>query len=149
MQRQQAFGYTYETLRMMVGPMAQNAIEPIGSMGNDTPPAVLSDQSRLLYDYFKQLFAQVTNPPIDAIREELVTATEVMMGTELESTGHPARRLPPDQTQDADPDQRGIGQDPARRLCPALKSITLPMLFDLHDGPDSLDRALDDMYETV
>ncbi|RME59291.1 MAG: glutamate synthase subunit alpha, partial [Caldilineae bacterium] len=72
--RQLAFGYTFETLRVVVGPMSKNAIEAIGAMGNDTPLAVLSDQPQLLYNYFKQLFAQVTNPPIDAIREELVTA---------------------------------------------------------------------------
>ena len=63
LQRQQAFGYTFEDLRMLIGPMAKNAIEPVGAMGNDAPLAVLSDRSRLLYDYFKQLFAQVTNPP--------------------------------------------------------------------------------------
>ncbi len=62
--------------------MAKNGIEPIGSMGNDTPLAVLSDRPQLLFNYFKQLFAQVTNPPIDAIREEMVTSTEVMIGSE-------------------------------------------------------------------
>ena len=62
--------------------MATNAAEPVGSMGKDTPVAVLSEKPRLLYEYFKQLFAQVTNPPIDAIREELITATEVTIGPE-------------------------------------------------------------------
>ncbi|MCO6453055.1 MAG: glutamate synthase large subunit [Caldilineales bacterium] len=145
-QRQQAFGYTYETLRVIVGPMAQNAIEPIGSMGNDAPPAVLSNQSRLLYDYFKQLFAQVTNPPIDAIREELVTATEVMMGTELNLLDtrpedcHQIKLKNPILTNEELAKIRHVA-------VPGFKSLTLPMLFDPSSGPDSLDRALDDMYE--
>ncbi len=71
--RQQAFGYTEEELRILLAPMARTGIEPIGSMGTDTPVAVLSGRPRLLFDYFSQLFAQVTNPPLDAIREELVT----------------------------------------------------------------------------
>ena len=79
---QRAFGYTFEDLRMILEPMTRNAIEPIGSMGNDTPPAVLSDEPKLLYNYFKQLFAQVTNPPIDANREELVTSTLTTLGGE-------------------------------------------------------------------
>src|SRR5262249_36420048 len=69
--RQQAFGYTHEDLRILMAPMAKNGEEAIGSMGTDTPLAVLSDRSPLLFNYFKQLFAQVTNPPLDAIREEL------------------------------------------------------------------------------
>ena len=72
--RQMLFGYTEEELRVLVTPMASSGAEPIGSMGTDTPVAALSDRSRLLYDYFGQLFAQVTNPPLDAIREELVTS---------------------------------------------------------------------------
>ncbi len=82
LKRQRAFGYSYEDLRVIIGPMAKNGVEPIGSMGNDTPLAVLSDKPVLLFDYFKQLFAQVTNPPIDANREEIVTATEIMIGSE-------------------------------------------------------------------
>ena len=82
LRRQRAFGYTFEDLRMILEPMARNAIEPVGSMGNDAPPAVLSDAPKLLYNYFKQLFAQVTNPPIDANREELVTSTITTLGGE-------------------------------------------------------------------
>ncbi len=77
---QRMFGYTLEDLRLLVGPMARAAKEPLGSMGDDTPLAVLSDRSRLLYDYFRQLFAQVTNPPLDAIREELVTSLALNLG---------------------------------------------------------------------
>ncbi len=79
--RQRAFGYTLEHLRMILQPMATDGAEPIGSMGNDSPPAILSDRAPLLYGYFKQLFAQVTNPPLDAIREELVTGLDVTLGT--------------------------------------------------------------------
>jgi glutamate synthase (NADPH/NADH) large chain len=80
--RQQAFGYTQEDLRFLIAPMAGNGEEPIGSMGTDTALAVLSDKPRLLYEYFKQLFAQVTNPPLDAIREELVTDMGSTIGPE-------------------------------------------------------------------
>nr|MDQ6935733.1 glutamate synthase subunit alpha [Actinomycetota bacterium] len=80
--RQQIFGYTEEELRVLLSPMANSAAEPIGSMGTDTPVAVLSDRPRLLFDYFAQLFAQVTNPPLDAIREELVTSLNGTIGPE-------------------------------------------------------------------
>ena len=76
------FGYTEEELRVLLAPMARTGAEPIGSMGTDTPVAVLSDRPRLLFDYFSQLFAQVTNPPLDAIREELVTSLESSTGPE-------------------------------------------------------------------
>src|SRR3954454_20195878 len=80
--RQQVFGYTEEELRVILTPMAKAGAEPIGSMGTDTPIAALSDRPRLLFDYFAQLFAQVTNPPLDAIREELVTSLSGMIGPE-------------------------------------------------------------------
>jgi len=80
--RQRAFGYTEEELRMIVTPMAKNGMEPLGSMGTDTPIAALSDKPRILFDYFAQLFAQVTNPPLDAIREELVTSLAGSIGPE-------------------------------------------------------------------
>jgi glutamate synthase (NADPH/NADH) large chain len=83
--RQRMFGYTEEELRILLGPMARTGAEPIGSMGTDTPVAVLSDRPRLIFDYFAQMFAQVTNPPLDAIREELVTS--------LASTTGPERNL--------------------------------------------------------
>src|SRR3984885_832157 len=79
---QQLFGYTEEELRMLLAPMARTGAEPIGSMGTATPVAVLSDRPRLLFEYFSQLFAQVTNPPLDAIREELVTSLESSTGPE-------------------------------------------------------------------
>ena len=82
LQRQIAFGYTFEDERLILAPMAQSGVEAVGSMGNDTPLAVLSNKPRLLYDYFKQLFAQVTNPPIDCIREEIITSAETRLGSE-------------------------------------------------------------------
>ena len=80
--RQQAFGYTYEELNLLVAPMARTGAEALGSMGTDTPVAVLSARPRMLYDYFHQLFAQVTNPPLDAIREEVVTSLQGTVGPE-------------------------------------------------------------------
>ncbi len=82
LQRQQMFGHTHEEHRLLLAPMAKAGKEALGSMGNDTPPAVLSDRARPIYDYFKQLFAQVTNPPLDAIREELVTSLYAKLGAE-------------------------------------------------------------------
>ena len=104
--RQQAFGYTQEDLRFLIAPMATNGEEPVGSMGTDTALAVLSDKPRLLYDYFKQLFAQVTNPPLDAIREELVTD----MGVDDRARAQPAQAragvVPADHDQVPDHPQR-------------------------------------------
>ena len=82
LRRQQVFGYTHEELKIIIGPMAKSGLEPIGSMGTDTPIAVLSERPRLLFDYFQQLFAQVTNPPLDAIREEVVTSVGSTVGPE-------------------------------------------------------------------
>ncbi len=95
-QQQQAFGYTLEELKMILAPMAANGQEPVGSMGTDTPLAVLSDKSPLLFHYFKQLFAQVTNPPVDPIREEMVMSAETTIGSEqnlFEETPDHCRQL--------------------------------------------------------
>ncbi len=80
--RQKAFGYSLDSLRIIMAPMVKDGQEPVGSMGNDTPLAVLSDKSRSFFDYFQQLFAQVTNPPIDSIREELVMSLVSFVGAE-------------------------------------------------------------------
>jgi glutamate synthase (ferredoxin) len=96
LQRQIAFGYSFEDQRILIEPMARSGVEAVGSMGNDAALAVLSVKPRLLYDYFKQLFAQVTNPPIDCIREELITSAEVWLGGEgnlLEPQRADCRRL--------------------------------------------------------
>ena len=95
-QRMQAFGYTVETMQFMLLPLVTEARDPLGSMGNDSALACLSDKSRLIYDYFKQLFAQITNPPIDSIREEVVMSLECFIGPEanlLDVTEEHAHRL--------------------------------------------------------
>ena len=94
--RMQAFGYTVETMQFMLLPLVSDARDPLGSMGNDAALACLSDKSRMIYDYFKQLFAQVTNPPIDSIREEVVMSLECFIGPEhnlLTTTPEHANRL--------------------------------------------------------
>ena len=145
LERQQAFGYTFEDLRFIIGPMANDGVQPLGSMGTDTPLAVLSNKPQLLYNYFKQLFAQVTNPPIDPIREEIITSTETMVGP------------------------RGSLLQPAPQSCgliklhypiltneeleklrnveaKAFKSATLPILFPAADGAKGLETALDQLF---
>ena len=126
---QRAFGYTEEDLRILIAPMAQAGAEPIGSMGTDTALAVLSDRSRLLYDYFKQLFAQVTNPPLDAIREELVTDMGSTLGAEANLLAPDARSC-----HHVKVDAPVITNDDLAKLRhlddPAFRSATLPMLFD-------------------
>ena len=109
---QRVFGYTTEELKILVAPMARTGAEPIGSMGTDTPVAVLSDRSRLLFDYFQQLFAQVTNPPLDAIREELVTSMGGTIGPESNLLRPGPVVLPPGGAAPPDHHQRRAGQAP-------------------------------------
>ena len=143
-QRQQLFGYTHEDLRILLAPMATNGEEAIGSMGTDTALAALSDQPRLLYDYFKQVFAQVTNPPLDAIREELVTSMESTIGPEgnlLDPRPESCRQI--------EIKYPVIDNDQLAKLRhvyePGFRAIRLPMLFDTsQDGP-GLERALEDL----
>ncbi|HEX7570393.1 MAG TPA: glutamate synthase large subunit, partial [Verrucomicrobiae bacterium] len=145
LQRQQAFGYTFEDLRFIVGPMARDGIQPLGSMGTDTPLAVLSNKSQLLYNYFKQLFAQVTNPPIDPIREEIITSTEIMVGGEgnlLEPKPESSRLIKmhyPILTNEELEKLRHIQR-------PGFKSVTLPILFNAADGAKGLAAALDKIF---
>jgi glutamate synthase domain-containing protein 2/glutamate synthase domain-containing protein 1/glutamate synthase domain-containing protein 3 len=143
---QHAFGYTYEELRIIIGAMAMNAIEPVGSMGNDAPLAVLSDRPQLLYNYFKQLFAQVTNPPIDAIREEIVTSTDIMIGSEqnlLEPRPENCRQIKlktPILTNEELEKLRNLS-----RLY--FRTITLPILFDPAEDGAGMQSALEELYE--
>nr|ADI17873.1 glutamate synthase domain 2 [uncultured Chloroflexi bacterium HF0200_06I16] len=141
---QQAFGYTIEEIRMLTSVMAENGTEAIGSMGNDTPLAVLSDQNQILYHYFKQLFAQVTNPPLDAIREELVTSIGAFIGTEqnlFEETPEHCRqlRLASPVISDAELAQIKALDEPGLRSC------VLAALYDRESGDGALKRALDDL----
>ena len=146
--RQQVFGYTEEELRVLLTPMAKNGVEPIGSMGTDTPVAVLSSRSRLLFDYFAQLFAQVTNPPLDAIREELVTSLSASLGPEgnLLDPGPASCRqvvLPyPVLTNDELAKLRHINLDGD---VPGLATTVVRGLYDVHGGGEALRRRLDEV----
>ncbi len=150
-ERQQVFGYTFEQLRILLAPMASNGVEALGAMGNDTPAAALSNHSQLLYNYFKQLFAQVTNPPIDAIREELITATEVMLGTELnllDTKPENCRQLKlnhPILTNRELAKIRHVGESGLQ----GFRARTLPILFDIHGGEDELEQALEDLFQAA
>ena len=131
--QQRTFGYSVEELRMLTVPMAAEGHEAVGSMGNDAPLAVLSDQNQLLFNYFKQLFAQVTNPPLDAIREELVTSLATFVGSEqnlFAETPEHCRQL-----KLASPI---IGNEDLARIKeldrPGLRAQTLPALFNTDEG---------------
>ena len=142
--RQIAFGYTHEDVRILLAPMARAGEEPIGSMGTDTSLAVLSDRPRLLYDYFQQLFAQVTNPPLDQIREELVTAMESTVGPErnlLKPEPESCRQivLP-------DPVLTNAELATLRNVAiPGFKATTLHMLYAAESGAAGLQSALDQL----
>ncbi len=146
--RQQMFGYTHEDLRILMAPMAKNGEEAIGSMGTDTPLAVLSDRQPLLFNYFKQLFAQVTNPPLDAIREELVTSMSTALGPErnlLKPEPESCRMikiLSPIMDNDDLAKLRNISLS-------GFRSVTLPMCFKVSEGGDGMRRALEDLFETA
>ena len=140
--QQQVFGYTQEDLVRMIIPMAKDGKDPVGSMGADAPLAILSDKPQMLYSYFKQLFAQVTNPAIDAIREEMVTSTRVMLGnsgnlTDPNKVGTYAvsMRTPIMTNQEL----ASIKQLDCRRM----KSVTLSILFDPAKGAEGMKEALD------
>ncbi len=144
--RQRAFGYTDEDLRMILEPMASKGEEPVGSMGTDTPLACLSDRPQLLFNYFKQLFAQVTNPPIDPIREEMVMSLVSYIGTErniLVETPENCHtlKLP-------HPILTNRDLEKLRRVSRGdLLAITLPALFRASDGEAGLKRALDELCQ--
>ncbi len=146
LRRQQAFGYTFEDLRIIMSPMAKDGVEPVGSMGNDTPLAVLSDKPQLLYNYFKQLFAQVTNPPIDSIREEIITATETTFGPErsfLSTDPENCRKIKLRTPVISNEDLEKIRHVNAH----GFKSATLPILFrPSEEGGAELEKALEDLY---
>jgi glutamate synthase (NADPH/NADH) large chain len=142
LKQQQSFGYTIEDLKMILAPMATNGQEPVGSMGTDTPLAVLSNKPQPLYNYFKQLFAQVTNPPIDPIREELVTSTETTIGAEdnlFEESERHCRQL-----QLKQPILTNEELERIKRLnVEGLRTITLTTLYRVADGETGLRAALD------
>lgn len=146
LKEQQAFGYTQEDLVRMIVPMAKDGKDPVGAMGADAPLAILSEKPQLLYNYFKQMFAQVTNPPIDSIRESMVTSTRVMLGNSGNLT---------------DPNKAGTyalsmrtpiltNQELAsiKALdCRRMKSVTLSILFDPSKGAEGMRDALTELCE--
>ena len=141
LERQRSFGYTWEDVNRLMTPMAVTSQEPDGSMGDDTPPAVLSDQPQPVFDYFKQLFAQVSNPPLDAIREEMVTSLEAFVGAEqnlFEETPEHARQLRLLHPVLTDHDLEKIRQNPHDAIRPA----TLPTVFRARED-GALEDALD------
>ncbi len=147
-ERQRAFGYTLEDLNIILGPMTVNGEEATGSMGADTPLAVLSSRPQPLYNYFKQLFAQVTNPPVDAIREEIVMAENVMLGAEgnlLDETPEHCHRLRvarPIITNEELEKIREINQG-------NLRSMVVPIVFNKEDGPQGLEAALEGVFQAA
>ena len=142
LERQQVFGYTMEDQRVLLAPMARDGKEPVGSMGNDTPLAVLSKRPQLLFNYFKQLFAQVTNPPIDPIREEIVMSLETTIGRErnlLDETPEHCQQL-----RLASPILTNDQLEYIRQLDkPGLKAATISCLFPATEGPKAIGAALD------
>jgi glutamate synthase domain-containing protein 2/glutamate synthase domain-containing protein 1/glutamate synthase domain-containing protein 3 len=148
--RLRAFGYTTEELRMILTPMAENAQEPVGSMGNDAALAVLSDRPRLIYDYFKQLFAQVTNPAIDPYREELVMSLMSYTGRErnlLDETPQHCRQLKLPHPILANEDVQRLREARSDEF----RVVTVPMLFDAGgaDAGGALRRGLDELIDAA
>ncbi len=146
-QRQQAFGYTQEDIGKFLEPMAANGDDPIGSMGTDTPLAVLSQRPRLLYDYFKQNFAQVTNPPIDPIREELVMSLLSMIGPRPNLLGHEAgthKRLEVEQPILTNEDLAKIRSVEAA-LDGAFRCATIDITWDAASGVEGIELAIKEM----
>jgi glutamate synthase (NADPH) large chain len=154
--RQQAFGYTYEELSLLVAPMARTGAEALGSMGTDTPIAVLSARPRMLYDYFQQLFAQVTNPPLDAIREEVVTSLQGVIGPEgdlLNPDENSCRQIVLPQPilrnhelaklVNVDPDHEVRGRKHG------MRAAVVNCLYPVAEGGRGLRRALEDVRKKV
>jgi glutamate synthase (ferredoxin) len=146
--RQTAFGYSFEDVRLLLTPMAKDGVEAVGSMGQDTPLAVLSDRPKLLYDYFQQLFAQVTNPPIDSIREEIVTSAETTIGAEQNlldpqpRSCHLIELKTPILTNEELAKLKHLNQQ-------GFRALTVPILFNPQDGVKGLASAIENICATV
>jgi glutamate synthase (ferredoxin) len=144
--KQKCFGYTFEDIEMIIEPMVMDASDPVGAMGDDTPLAVLSERPKLLYEYFKQLFAQVTNPPIDAIREKIVTSTHLYIGSEgnlIDPSSISCRQIKiknPILTNDEMEKIKNIDLE-------GFKAITLPILYKVKDGEDGLKTAIANLFQ--
>ncbi len=151
-QHQRTFGYSEEDLRVLLTPMATTGQEPVGSMGSDTPLAVLSERPRLLFDYFTQMFAQVTNPPLDAIREEIVTSTSATIG--------PERNLlapDPQSVRQIEISYPIISNDDLAKLMyinesgetPGFQSFVVDCLYPVKKGGEALEEALEGVISSV
>lgn len=142
---QKAFGYTYEDVKTMILPMAREGIDPLGSMGQDTPLAVLSDKPQLLYNYFKQLFAQVTNPPIDSLREDIVTMRRMYLGSEGNLVDprpedcHQIKIKHPILTNEKLAKLKNVDEQ-------GFTAVTLPILFPAGGKGLALKKALSDLF---
>ncbi len=145
LRKQHAFGYTDEELRMIITPMASTGQEAIGSMGNDASLAVLSNRPQLLFAYFKQLFAQVTNPPIDPLREEMVMSLESFVGRQINTLDEQPKnnfglKLPHPIMTMADMERLRSARHPD------IKSVHIDILFSAHDRGHDLERALEQVF---
>lgn len=142
--RKNAFGYTKEDINTIIVPMATKGKEPIGSMGSDTPLAVLSDRPQLIYNYFKQLFAQVTNPPLDGIREELITDLSLTLGPDTN-----LMEITPDYCKKIRIQNPVISKEDLDKIKnfdnPDFKVTSIPMLYEAKRGLNGLEDALDEM----
>jgi glutamate synthase domain-containing protein 2/glutamate synthase domain-containing protein 1/glutamate synthase domain-containing protein 3 len=146
--RQKQFGYTLEDMKIILSPMAKGGKEAIGSMGDDTPLAVLSNRPRLLYDYFKQLFAQVTNPPLDAIREELVTSLHSTLGARLNLFEESADHCHQFRVDQPILSNRELAQIRDMYIGD-IRATTLPILFKAADGAAGMKKALDELFDAA
>jgi len=141
--RRTAFGYTQEDINTIIMPMAENGKEPIGSMGSDTPIAVLSERPQLIYNYFKQLFAQVTNPPLDGIREELITDISLTLGSDhniFDFSELHCRKL---KIQNPVISKEDLDKIKNYDSSPDYKVISIPMLYEINKGHNGLEEGLD------
>ncbi|MCF4102547.1 glutamate synthase large subunit [Gillisia sp. M10.2A] len=146
--RKNAFGYTQEDVNTIILPMAGSAKEPIGSMGTDTPLAVLSERPQLIYNYFKQLFAQVTNPPLDGIREELITDLSLTLGGDTN-----LMEITPDFCKKIRIQNPVISKEDLDKIKnfdhPDFKSTSIPILYKIDQGLNGMEAALEEMLKTA
>ena len=147
--RKAVFGYTLEDINTIILPMGKNAKEPIGSMGSDTPIAVLSERPQLLYNYFKQLFAQVTNPPLDGIREELITDISLTLGSDqnlFEYTELHCRKL---KIQNPVISKEDLDKIKNYDASPDYKVVSIPILYEINRGHNGLEDGLETILQTA
>ncbi|WP_298417483.1 glutamate synthase large subunit [uncultured Kordia sp.] len=143
--REVVFGYTQEDLNTIIRPMAQNAKEPIGSMGSDTPIAILSERPQLVYNYFKQLFAQVTNPPLDGVREELITDISLTLGSDVNLFDINAAHCKKLKIQNPVISKHDLDKIRNYDSNPNFKVASISMLYEVNRGLNELEVALENL----